>query len=195
MKPAMSRRFYEEVHVMKKFVSSVFVFLLTAALLTGAAASPASAAADHSGYTTKPWFASIATGELSNPLPDLFQNSAQYMIYRTGIFDPLYILAAHPNYQPDSDDPETAITTTLATAIQRYNPSGAKEDCTVGGTFQAPRSYVQTTTVSNSPYLKFSITFTTYNNYTGAVVSTVTFDPVYFSFDAVSPPPVPVYGF
>jgi hypothetical protein len=193
-KPAASRKFYEEVYVMKKFISSIFVFLLMAVFLTSVAASSASAAdIAHSGYTQDPWYASIdSAGTLTGELPDIFQNSAQYVIYRPG-FSPTYILSAHPNYEPSSDDPFTAQTTTLVTAIQVYN-GNTKQDCTVGGTFQAPRTYIQYTS-ANVPYLRFSITFTKYNSYDGAEIGTYSFDPVFFALESIVPPPAPSYEF
>jgi hypothetical protein len=128
-------------------------------------------------------------------LPDLFQNSAQYLIYRsTGILIPTYILAAHPNYEPDSDNPDTAETATFVTAIQGNNENNAKVDCTVGGTFQATRTYLKTTS-SGEPYLQVSHTFTKYNTSSGAVIGTYSFDPVYFNLASVTPPPAPSYGF
>jgi hypothetical protein len=181
---------------MKKFLNGVFVFLLATALLVGVVASPASAAAiTYSGYTVAPyWFTGIDTdGRLSGDLPLLFQNSAQYVIYRPG-FNAAYYLAAHPNYQPNPDDETLAQTTTVVTAIQRYNPGGVKEDCIAGGTFQVPFNYADATSAGIF-YLKFSIAFTTYNNHTGAVVGTYSFDPVYFKLNTITPPPAPTYEF
>jgi hypothetical protein len=188
---------YEEVYVMKKFLSGVFVFLLMTSLLASVAASPASAAAEESGYTTIPWYLDIdKDGDFINDLPSLFQNSAQYVIYSPG-FPSTYILAAHPNYAPSGDDPTTAESATFVTEIQRYNADTEEmEDCTVGGTFQVPGvedTYVRYTD-AGIPYLTFSITFTTYKVSTGAVAGTYSFDPVYFSLDSITPPTAPPYG-
>jgi hypothetical protein len=60
----------------------------------------------------------------------------------------------------------------------------------VAGTFQVQNSYVHLTSI-NVPYLKFAVTFTTYNNQTGAITSIDPFDPVYFALNQVTPTPVP----
>jgi hypothetical protein len=178
---------------MKKFINGVFVILLAVTLLGVAASSASAASIFISGYTIDPWYTSIATGYLDNALPNLFQNSAQYVIYNS-VNPQTYIISAHPNYETGSDDPFTAQTATFVTAIQRYNPAGVKEDCTVGGTFQIPRTYIRTTT-GGDPYLMLSITFTKYNATTGAVMGTYSFDPVYFALLSISPPPAPTYEF
>jgi hypothetical protein len=188
----VSRRFKEEV-IIRRFLSGLFVFLLVGTLVTGVAASPASAAGlGHGGYMEAPyWFTAIdASGNLSNPVGDLFWNSIQYVVYRPGL-NAVYNLVAHPNYQPDPNNQYTAQAVTVITAIQRYNPSGGLEDCTVGGTFQVPRTYVRTT-AANVPYLQFNVTFTTYDAQTGAVTAIESYDPVYFDLNSVvAPPPLP----
>jgi hypothetical protein len=101
-------------------------------------------------------------------------------------------MTAHPNYQPDPDDQTTALTTTVVTSIQVYNPNGVLVDCIVGGTYQPLRNYVRTTS-AGIPYLQFSVTFTTYNNNTGIATATNSFNPVYFALNTITPAPLP-YG-
>jgi hypothetical protein len=179
---------------MKKVISSIFVFLLAVALLTGVAASSASAATGQSGYTTKPWYAGIdESGQFSNQLTDLFQNSAQYVIYNPG-FSPMYIIAAHPNYEPSGDNQYSAKTATFVTKIAVYNAQDVPVDCTVGGTFQALNTYVKTTS-AGIPYLKFSIAFTKYDSASGNEIGSYSTDPAFFSLDSITPPPLPTYEF
>jgi hypothetical protein len=175
---------------MKNPLGCVFILLLAITFGAGVAAPASAATVGRSGYTDAPyWFSAIdASGQFAEPLDMLFQNSAQYVIYRPGIAA-TYIVAAHPNYEPDTDDQTTAQTITLITTIQSYGPSDVLEDCTVGGTFQVPASYVRTTP-ANIPYLQFSITFTTYNAQTGAVVMN-TFNPAYFALDVITSVPLP----
>jgi hypothetical protein len=172
---------------MKKFFNIAFLFLLVVSLVTSAAA-PVLGAANQSGRSAQPYWYSVidATGTLIDELDDLYQNSAQYTIFNSA-GTATYILSAHPNYAPDGDDQTTAQTTTLVTAIQAYDPNDAKVNAAVAGTFQAPSNYIRITT-ANVPYLKFAVTFTTYNNQNGAIVSTNTFDPVYFNLNSVTPP-------
>jgi len=181
---------------MKRFMSLAFVLLFTLVLAAGAV-SPA-LAANQSGATDQPyWYSSIdpSSGQLDNPLADLYQNSAQYLIYNTDGDYPIYILAGHPNYTPDGDDQFDALTTTLVTAIQVYNPyTSLYEDCLVGATFQAPSRYVRLTSAGIG-YLQFNVTFTTYDNITGDVVDEpATFPAVYFNVDNVTPPTSPRSG-
>jgi hypothetical protein len=174
---------------MKKFLGIALVFLLTVTLVTGVTASPASAAAAQSGYLVgEYWFTIIdSAGQPSGYLDAVYQNSAQYTIYNSPS-PAAYILTAHPNYEPVSDDQAIAQTTTLVTAIQRYNQNEVKENCVVGGTYQIPANYLRIT-AGGVPYLKFAVTFTTYDNHTGAVIGGDTADPVYFNLNKITPAP------
>jgi hypothetical protein len=172
---------------MKKFFSVTFLFLL-AVSLAASGAVPALGAANQSGRSDQPyWFSAIdGTGALTGALDALYQNSAQYTIFNNASTGK-YILSAHPNYRPVSDDQTNAQTTTLVTDIQVYNPLEVKENAAAAGTFQVPANYIRTAP-SGTPYLKFAVTFTTYNNNTGGIIDTEAFDPAYFNLDKVTPP-------
>jgi hypothetical protein len=181
---------------MKKLINAMFVLLLAAAL-AGAAVSPASADIEESGWPRAPyWFETItAGGKFIDKLDNLYQNSAQYVMYNTDDPEnPKYIFIAHPNYLP-IDDQTTAVTTIAVTGIQVYDPYSYNPgyvDCLVGATFQVPASFVQWTngTQYDLPYLQFEITFTIYDNYTGEATEE---PPVvaYFNFEEVQLPPGP----
>jgi hypothetical protein len=180
---------------MKKFFSIAFLFLLAGSLVTGVTAFPASAAtaAGETGYSDPPyWFLDIDDdGELIDPLDDLYQNSAQYTIFNNNAGRGTYILTAHPNYEPDGDNQYNALTTTVVTTIQAYNQLNVKANAAVAGTFQVSSDDMRVTPGANVPYLKCAVTFITYNNNNGTVVSGINYDPVYFNLNQVTPTPVP----
>jgi hypothetical protein len=157
------------VRLMKKAMSVMFV-LLFAMVLAGLGVSAAQAA--YYGTPLQPYlFTGIdSDGEFINETvdPDT-QNSAQYVIY-----DPAnqnFIITAHPNYWPYDDEPASADQTTVVTAIQVLNRSGEYVNCIVGGTYVVPEDYLRATPTAGHPYLQFNVTFTKYDNVTGAVVS------------------------
>jgi hypothetical protein len=170
---------------MKKFLGIIFMVLLTVTLVAGVAASLALAAPYQSGYSDPPYWYTIidSSGNLTGELDAIYQNSAQYTIFLP-LSGPKYILSAHPNYRPASDDQTTAQTTTLVTNIQSYNQLDVKANCAVAGTFQVASDDIRVTTLG-IPYLKFSVTFSTYNAITGALTNTITYDPAYFNLNKV----------
>jgi hypothetical protein len=115
-------------------------FALLFALVVAAGAGIASAGwVPHGGYQVPDyWFTGIdPLGDFDKGTPTVTQNSAQYVIYDSK--NELFVITAHPNYTPYWNDPKNALTTTVVSSIQVYNPEmGLYENPVVEGTFQIP---------------------------------------------------------
>jgi hypothetical protein len=168
---------------MKKIMSVAFVLLLAAVLAAGVGISSASAAG---GPPVKPyWFQGIdAQGQFVGQTDADTQNSAQYVIYDSNNGN--FIITFHPNYDPDGDNPDTADFTTVISVIQVFNGT-TYEDCSVAGAFVVPDAYLLYTPVANLPYLQFNVTFTKYDNTTGALAERYTYPVAYLDLHTVLP--------
>jgi hypothetical protein len=174
----------EGIFGLKKTLGIAFALLFAMAIAAGVGASQ-TGWTPQSGYQLPDyWFTHInAIGDFVERTPPITQNSAQTVIYDAD--NELFVITAHPNYTPYQDDPTKAETTTVITGIRVYNPNdGVYMDPVVGGTFQIPLEYVRQT-VSDRPYLEFDVTFTTYNNADGSVISEDNYPKAYFSLDTV----------
>jgi hypothetical protein len=97
-----------------------------------------------------------------------------------------FIITFHPNYYPSDDDQYTAEETTVITSIQVYNGT-TYVNCSVAGTFVVSEDFLLYTAPADLPYLQFNVTFTKYNNTTGAIVDQYTYPEAYFDLHTVYP--------
>jgi hypothetical protein len=166
---------------MKRVLSVTCVLLLA---VVAAASFGVSLASAQSGVTPQPyWYFNYdARGDftVATVASDDVQNSAQYTIYSTPTGEnPVYRFTVHPNYDPNDDDQETAVATTVISSLQVFNGK-SYVDCVQGGFFIVPASYVQYTPGMNRPYFQFDVLFTKYDNFTGKVLQTYPYEPAYF---------------